>query len=253
MAFRYHETVWSGLYPGKRHSSNCLKPAVLATESVFDFTPAQRRRVAWRLDGGFGSDDNLNWVLSRGYQVLAKGCSHRRAEALARRVERWDAAPWNCWLGWVSTPVQFVHPVETLVMRRRVKGKFRHSYYFGTLHAPSKRAFMQRYNDRGGSETEFRADKSGLHISHRRKHRMNAQEGLVLITDLAHNLLADLEHRALVDTAFAGYGPKRIVRDLLAIPGRLYFEEDELKRIELLSTHQYAVEMLKCLKKYCGE
>jgi len=225
---------------------------VLAVESIFEFTPAQRRRVAWRLDGGFGGDENLNWLLTRDYQVMAKGCSNRRAEALARRVQRWDAAPGNCWLAWVPTPVSFGRPVKTLVKRRQVKGQFRHSYYFGTPCLSSKQAFMQCYNNRGGAETEFRADKSGLHLSHRRKHRMNAQEGLVLITDLAHNLLADFEHQALTGTTFAGYGPKRIVRDLLAIPGRLYFEGGELKRINLLSTHPYATEMLNCLERYCN-
>lgn len=249
---RYHETVWSGLYPGNRHSTQGLRPAALAVENAFEFTPAQRRRVAWRLDGGFGSDENLNWLLAREYQVLAKGCSNRRAQALAQRAQRWDSAPGNCWLAWVPTPVQFVRPVKTLVKRRLVKKQFRHSYYFGTLHTSSKGAFMQHYNNRGGAETEFRSDKSGLYLSHRRKHGMNAQEGLVLVTDLTHNLLADFEHRALVGTTFAGYGPKRIVRDLLAIPGRLYFEGGELKRIELLASHQYAAEMLNCLERYCN-
>lgn len=226
---------------------------MLAVENTFEFTPVQRRRVAWRLDGGFGSDDNLNWLLARDYQVLAKGASNRRAEALARQVQRWDAAPGDCWLAWVPTPISFVRPVQILLKRRLVKGQFRHSYYFGTLRLPSKRAFMQCYNNRGGAETElFRGDKDGLYLSHRRKHRMNAQEGLVLITDLAHNLLADFEHRALAGSAFASYGPKRITRDLLAIPGRVYFQGDELKRIALLSTHQYALKMLQCLEKYCN-
>jgi hypothetical protein len=226
---------------------------VLAVESLFAFTPAQRCRVAWRLDGGFGSDENLDWLLARNYQVLAKGASNRRAEALAQQVQRWDPAPSDCWLAWVTTPVSFRWPVQTLVKRRLVKGQFRHSYYLSTLQVPSKPVLMQCYNDRGGAETEmFRADKSGLHLSHRRKHRMNAQEGLVLITDLAHNLLADFEHRALAGTTFAGYGSKRIVRDLLAIPGQLGFEGDELKRIALLSTHPHAREMLHCLERYCN-
>jgi len=226
---------------------------VFAVESLFEFTPTQRRRVAWRLDGGFGSDENLAWLLARDYQVLAKGASNRRAEALARQVQRWDPAPSDCWLAWVPTPVAFERPVQTLVKRRLVKGQFRHSYYFSTLTVPSKTMLMQCYNNRGGAETGmFRADKSGLHLSHRRKHRMNAQEGLVLLTDLAHNLLADFEHRALAGTTFAGYGPKRIVRDLLAIPGQLDFEGGELKRIALLTTHPHAQELLHCLERYCN-
>jgi len=34
----------------------------------------------------------------------------------------------------------------------------------------------------------------------------------ILLTDLAHNLLADFHHRALVGTRFESYGLKRIVR-----------------------------------------
>jgi len=42
-----------------------------------------------------------------------------------------------------------------------------------------------------------------------------------LLTDLAHNLLADFQHRALIGSRFENYGPKRIIRDLLRIPGNL--------------------------------
>ena len=33
----------------------------------------------------------------------------------------------------------------------------------------------------------------------------------------------DFHHRALVSSLFQGFGPKRIVRDLLNMPGRLVF------------------------------
>jgi hypothetical protein len=140
-----------------------------------------------------------------------------------------------------------------MVRRRYHKGKWKHSYYVTTLSFPSKRAFMHRYNQRGGAEIEqFRTDKSGLHLSARRKRNLIAQEALILLTDLAHNLLADFHRRALVDSRFAGWGLKRIVRDLLAVPGRLYFESGQLKRIELLASHPYADELIICLERYCS-
>jgi hypothetical protein len=112
---------------------------------------------------------------------------------------------------------------------------------------------MACYNGRGGAEVEqFRSDKSGLSLAARRKRGFLAQKGFVLLTDLAHNLLADFYHRALVGTRFEGYGLKRIVRDLLATPGRLVFEGGELKRIELLSQKQFASDLLICLEKYCS-
>ena len=112
---------------------------------------------------------------------------------------------------------------------------------------------MNRYNLRGAAEIEqFREDKDGLHLSARRKRSFEAQQSLILGTDLVHNLLADFRHRALANSRFENWGLKRIVRDLLAIPGRLYFRQAQLNRIELLVTHPYAEEMIICLEKYCS-
>lgn len=110
---------------------------------------------------------------------------------------------------------------------------------------------MDRYNGRGGAEVEqFRADKSGLFLSSRRKQSFAAQKALVLLTDLAHNLLADFQYRALAGSSFAGWGLKRIVRDLLAIPARLHFRQSQLYRIDLARSHPYADELRICLKNY---
>ena len=90
-----------------------------------------------------------------------------------------------------------------------------------------------------------------LHIlSARRKRSWSAQKSLILLTDLAHNLLADFRYRALANSSFAGWGLKRIVRDLLQIPGLLVFDDTQLKRIELLAAHPYAAELIICLEKY---
>ena len=112
---------------------------------------------------------------------------------------------------------------------------------------------MNRYNQRGGAEIEqFRNDKSGLHLSVRRKQSLVAQKALLLLTDLAHNLLADFQHRALADSSFAHWGLKRIVRDLLTMPARLRFRRSQLYRIDLLTAHPYSEELLICLEKYCS-
>jgi hypothetical protein len=62
------------------------------------------------------------------------------------------------------------------------------------------------YDARGACETEIQADKGGLLLSRRRKKVLAAQETLVLLTDLAHNLLAWAAYsspiRPLIPTAF---------------------------------------------------
>jgi hypothetical protein len=217
----------------------------------FDLAAARRRRTLWRLDGGFGTDPNLRWLLKRSYQVIAKGFAGRRAQKLAQQVRRWTPCG-DAWIGSVVSPVDYGRPVQMWVKRRLDKGTFRHSYYLTTLKLHSLTQAMQLYEDRGAAEIEqFRNDKQGLHLSSRRKQRYCAQKALVLLTDLAHNLLADFQHKALTDSPFAGYAAKRIVRDLLTIEGNLIWEEGQLKRIELHQANSKTDSLLKCLVKYC--
>jgi hypothetical protein len=240
------------LFAGNRHTSHCLVPAVEATETALDLAAKQRQRTVWRIDGGGGSDEHLRWLLQRDYQVLAKGMNNRRALALARQVRRWDPAGEDSWLGEVPPPIDYGRPVRVFVKKRLKKDQFLHSYYVSSLSLPSKRLFIAGYDDRGAAEIEqFRNDKGGLGLEARRKHSFLGQTGYILLTDLAHNLLADFYHRALVGSPFEDYGPKRIVRDLLAVPGRVVLAEDRI-RIELLSQKQFSKDLIMCLERYCS-
>ncbi len=88
---QYHETILSLLYPGNQTSVNSLCATVKALEQFVQMTDrCQRRQVLIRLDAGFGSDDNINWLLHRGYHVRSKGYSGKRATAFARQVRQWQ-------------------------------------------------------------------------------------------------------------------------------------------------------------------
>ncbi len=249
---KYHETIWSELYPGNQHTIACFRPAVLATENALELAECYRRRTVWRMDGGAGSDDQFRWLLARGYHVIAKGLSNFRACTLAGRARRWDAYD-DYELAEVPPPVDYGRPVRVFVKRRWKDGKWQHSYYLSTLQLPSKGHFMTLYHRRGGAEVEqFRQDKQGLYLAARRKSSFTGQQGYILLTDLAHNLLAHFHHHALCDTRLAGYGLKRIVRDLLNVPGRLYFDGPHLKRVELLSLMQNTEDLIICLERFCS-
>ena len=228
----------------------CVRCRLRCT-SVLSSLPTSQRTV-WRLDGGAGSDAHLIWLLAREHHILAKGLSNRRAEALARQVRRWDPYAEDIWLGEVAPPIDYGRPVRVFVKRRGKDGQFQHSYYLSTLSLPSKGCFLRLYDERGGAEVEqFRNDKSGLSPEARRKRSFTGQQGYILLTDLAHNLLADFAHRGLAGSSFAGYGPKRIVRDLLNMPGLVSLADDQV-RIDLLSQNQFAEELAMCLIKYCS-
>jgi hypothetical protein len=177
--------------------------------------------------------------------------NNNRTMTLVRQVRRWDAYK-EAWVAEVPAPQDYARRVRVFVKRRWKDDKFHYSYYVTTLSLPSKGNFLAFYDARGGAEVEqFRNDKSGLSLAVRRKHSYLGQIAYVLLTDLAHNLLADFYQQALLGSKFEGYGLKRIVRDLLATPGRLIFEHDRLQRIELLSQKQNVKPLRICLERYC--
>lgn len=229
---------------------NCFQDAVRGTQTALELGSNQRQRTVWRMDSGAGSDANFRWLLRQGYHVHAKGFSNRRAGALASQATRWDVYK-DTWLAEVEPMFNFERPVRVFVQKRLKKDHYVHNYLVTTLTLPSKNHFMTYYNERGGAEVEqFRADKSGLSLGIRRKRLFEGQSAYILLTDLAHNLLADFKRHGLSDSKFASFGLKRIVRDLLTMPGRLLFDDGKLTRIELRSQNQYSAELLICLEKY---
>jgi hypothetical protein len=245
----YREIIVSLLYPGSQTSLESLRPAVLTLERVLYLDPTQRRHTLLRLDGGFGSDDNLAWVLSRRYQLIAKGFSGKRAAAYARRVKRWmEIRPGERWVA--HSPVQIVFPVptQTVVVRWLTeKGRFRHALYISTELDATPVEVAESYDRRGAGEVEIQADVNGLLLRRRRKRSFPAQEMLVLLDDLAHNWLAWLYGWVLKDSPFDGFGPKRIIRDLLTIPGEADIINDELVELRLKASHPYAEAMSDAL------
>jgi hypothetical protein len=96
---------------------------------------------------------------------------------------------------------------------------------------------------------EIQTDKMGLLLARRRKRRFAAQEMRILLNDWAHNLWARFRRQALIGSRFADYGPKRIIRDLLTIPGEAIIADNELVEGRLKTSHPYAAEMTHCLDR----
>lgn len=223
-------------------------------QSSLDLDEKQRQRSVWRFDGGGGSEENFRLLLQQGYHVHAKGLSNSRAAALAKQVTRWDAYD-GIWLGEVKTNFDWGRPIRVFVQRRLKNDKFLHNYFVSTLTLPSKKHFLSLYQERGGAEVEqFRQDKSGLAMAVRRKSSFNGQTAYILLTDLAHNLLADFKRHALVESRFEAFGLKRIVRDLLCCPGELVFDnQGNLVYVKLLSQKKISSDLLICLERYYFE
>lgn len=250
MIYPYRESLLSQLYPGYQHSSHCLQRAVMSLEILLDLPEKRRNKVVWRIDGGFGADKHIDWLMERNYQLLAKGASARRAGKLGTQVQRWIPVRADKAVGHVPTPENFCQPVQTFALRRQTAKGPKHAYLYSTLNLGGRQT-VHLYDQRGGAETEFRADKSGgLFLHKRRKHKRDAQESWVLLTDMAHNYLAWFSHHILSDSPFAGWGPLRIGRDLLRIPGYVEHQQGQLLSVKLLKSSPFAADLLSCLARF---
>lgn len=250
MLYPYRESLISQLYPGNQHSTHCLQPAVTTFEERLRLAPTRRHKIVWRLDGGFGSDKNIGYLVDRGYHVLAKGASNRRAGKLATQVKRWRAVRADKFVGCVPTPVSFSRPVHTFVTRTEVGRQSKLAYLYSTLTGSAVQT-VRLYDLRGGAETEFRADKSGGGNLHkRRKQQRDAQEVWIHLTDMVHNYLSWFTRHHLAASPFQDYGPLRIIRDLFHTPGWVEVQDGKLLSVKLLRSAPQAPELLACLARF---
>jgi hypothetical protein len=244
LATLYDEIVFERLFPGNRQLDRSLQELVLAAEAVLDLDQCRRKRTIIRVDAGGGRDADINWLLERGYHVLVKVKNWKRAAKLARSVQTWHLDPktGDRQVGQVTTPHAYVRPTRQVAVRTPKKtGNWHHWVLVCTLpdeplcwlgRQPVRQdasalqmAFttLYAYDLRGGGvETSIRGSKQGLGLTRRNKKRFVAQVMLVLLAQLAYNLLAwtrqDLARHA---KKMQQFGPLRMVRDLFHIPGKL--------------------------------
>lgn len=245
VASRYEEVVVDRLFAGTTQLSAALQPLILAAEETLGLDEAKRARTILRVDAGGGSLADVNWALGRGYQVHAKDYSTQRATALAASVTTWVADPRTPGrqVGWVTTPAdQYVRPVRRVAVRCQKKaGGWGYGVIISALaprdvilltQQPVDRAadpaavllaYVYFYDQRGGGcETANKGDKQGLGLTKRNKKRFAAQQMLLLLGTLAHNVLL-WARRWLAPRcpALARYGLLRLVRDVGQISGFL--------------------------------
>jgi hypothetical protein len=257
LATDYDEIVVDCLYDGKRQLNCALPELVSQAERVLGLDAAKRRATIVRLDGGAGDDLNINWLLERGYHLLVKLTSWRRAHNLSAHVQDWfvDTKIADRAVGWVEQPLEFVRPTRQLLVRTlKNDGTWSYSVLVLTLSEaqtfrlangelppqPSLEAqalaALQAYDRRGGGlETQNKGDKQGIALTHRNKRKFVGQEMLVLLAQLAHNFVIWARNDlAAAAPRLSKFGIQRPVRDALQIPGSVTLNEcGQIEQIRL--------------------
>ena len=248
LASNYHEIVVDQLFNGTTYLRTALRSLITAAEQILDLDQAKRARTIVRVDAGGGSVGEINWLLAQGYQVIAKDYSGQRAQKLALSVTNWvdDPRIEGRQVGWVrAASSAYVREVRRIAVRCRKKnGTWGVGVLISTLsplevlvltgQSPTKvrddaavlLAYVYFYDARGGGvETAIKDDKQGLGITKRNKKRFEAQQMVMLLNMLAHNVLiwargwlAPHLHQ------LRRYGLLRLVRDVWHISG--FVEQD---------------------------
>jgi hypothetical protein len=250
LATRYHEIVVDRLFDGKTQLNTALLPLVCAAEATLELEEAKRQRTLVRIDAGAGSISDLNWLLMRGYHVLSKDYSTIRARLLAKPVTDWNVDPRDPAreVGLVPVPAsdyhagQYQRTITRVAVRCRLaNGQWGVGVVVSSLPVadacalagldPSAAtdppsavlAYVYLYDQRGGGvETSFKQDKQGLGITKRNKKRFAAQQMVVALGALAHNVLIWAKGWLQAQCPrLARFGVKRLVRDVFGIGGRV--------------------------------
>jgi hypothetical protein len=262
LASNYHEIVVDQLFNGTTYLRTALRPLITAAEQVLELDQAKRARTIVRVDAGAGSVGDINWLLSQGYVVHAKDYSGQRAQKLALSVTEWidDPRIEGRQVGWVRTPTSaYVREVRRVAVRCRKKnGQWGIGVVISALspeqvleltgQSPAKLteeaavllAYVYFYDARGGGvETAFKDDKQGLGITKRNKKRFEAQQMVMLLNELAHNVLIWargwlVPHMPQLER----YGLLRLVRDVWHISG--FVEQDRHGQLTRIVLNQLA-------------
>jgi hypothetical protein len=249
LASTYGEIVTDQLFAGNQQINAGLQPLMQAAAGILHLDESKRGRTLVRVDSGGGSVQDLNWLLSQGYQVMGKDCSGHRAHKLAQSVTTWFPDPHMPAreVGWVQTTAsEYVRPVSRIAVRCRQRtGAWKEAVLITTL-TPSQilplvgqplsqladpaavlLAYVTFYDRRGGGiETSFKGDKHGLGLGKRNKKRFEAQQMIVLLSSLVHNVIqwartwlapnpsSPLQHDGML----------RMVRDVFHISGFLMLD-----------------------------
>jgi DDE family transposase len=242
----YREILHETLLRGKETAVPALKAALLEVESHLGWTRERRAQIVLRLDGGFGTTAVLNWLLSRGYQVVAKISNHGRVQKLRHAIEPWQStsSPGRE-IAAVLRPHRCCRTTRQWIIRTpKEKGGYQYAVLVTTLTDLEPVALADAYDGRALIEASFCQDKQALGLVTRRQRRWAAQQMVLLVARLAHHLLLWgkqwLSRVPATRRRLQGYGLVRLLRDVWAVPGVIRWRRGWMVRVRFSPLHPLA-------------
>ena len=207
----------------------------------------------------------MGWIPWGGYQLLTKMRCSRRARKLSQSVTQWVDIPSDSennprQAGWVTKPYRYSKKTKQLAIRKTTKKGYTYSVLVVTDLNADLMTVVTDYDTRGGiPENSFCQDSQGLSSRKRRKRSFLAQQMLMLLSQLAHNMIRwmqnwlvnaveqsateqsatepdtssmeSIEHTSLVVKTLKERGMKRFVSQLLSIRGKVIMKEQRICKV----------------------
>src|SRR6201993_1985966 len=221
----YREILHETLLRGKAAAAPAPKAALRPLGTRLGWTRERRQRIVLRLDGGFGTTEVLNWLLSRGYQVVAKISHSGRVRKLRQAIGPWQptSSPGRETAA-VLHPHRFCRATRQWVIRTpKDKGGYQYAVLVTTLTDLDPVALADAYDGRAMIAATFCQDQQAWGRATRRQRRWEAQQMGLLLARLAHHVLLWgkqwLSRVPATRQRLQGYGLVRLVRDVWAVPG----------------------------------
>ncbi len=242
----YREILHEMLLPGKAATLPALKTALQEVEAHLGWRREHRQRIVLRLDGGFGTTAVLNWLLSRGYQVVAKISNTGRVRTLRQHLGPWQptSSPGRE-IAAVLQPHRFCRCTRQWILRTpKKKGGYHYAALVTTLPELEPAAVADAYDGRAMIEATFCQDKQALGLVKRRQRQWEAQQIVLLLARLAHHLLLWgkrwLSRVPDPRRHLRGYGLVRLLQEVWTVPGVICWRYGWMVSIRFDSLHPLA-------------
>ena len=265
-ASQYDEIVCEQLYDGKVQLEKCLIGLIEMSEKVLNLDENRRKCTILRVDGGGGTDGNINWSLLRSYFWMSKVKNWQRTNKLVAPITNWQNIPElpGHEVAWVPTPHEYEKPMRQLAVRwpkPKAKGGWHYCVLVFNLtdemlfelagqtmpNTASEQVLLsvilKAYNLRsGGVETSFKNSKQGLGLNKRNKKSFHAQHMLTLLAQLAYNITTWVRlELAKHKPELKHFGMLRMIRDVFSISGTIqYDEKGNIVQVVLNNSHTLA-------------
>ena len=145
----------------------------------------------------------------------------------------------------VLTPVACVRPLAQYAVRtpsKKYKSGYYHAVVFSSRTDLTMTGVVAHYDGRAGMEADLKSDKHGLGLAVIRKRLLPAQKLVVLLVELAHNILMwARQWLGKHASRLHEFGIVRLIGQVWAIPGRVKLSDKEgVVRVRLQRQHPRA-------------